>query len=360
MLPRIKEKIQETKTYQRVRAFTKRYERFLMPGMLVGGTVVDAIQFRLLEISTTFILMGVYAVICAAAMLLMAYQPESEWRIMRYPRLAAPFVQQFTIGALLSTSLLFFWFSGTLSASWPIVGLVALFMVSNELWRKYLIRPIVQIPIFYFALFSLSTALSAYVFNSLSPFVFVAGGVFSLLLIAGFLVLFIRAGKLFDRRKRYWFGALFVFAFMNIFYFLNVIPPIPLSLREAGMYYKVTAANGPYVLEGEEETWLERIMPGQTMTIIPGQPLYAYTAIYAPAQLRETMVHRWEYRDDELGAWVTADTLSFAITGGRGEGYQGYSYKTRLSEGRWRVTVETSRGQVLGRIPFRIVYKDWE
>lgn len=345
-------RVKESQVYQRIQTFVKRFDRFLMPGMLVLGTVVDAVQFRLLSVQTTFTIMGVYAVVCVLAMIVMASPLRQDWRLFRFVRLAAPLVQQFTIGALLSTSLLFYWFSGTISVSWPIIGVVALLMVFNEALRNVFTRVSVQVGVFMFVLISLTTTLFAFVFNSLSPVVFVVGGVASLVLMAMVLVLLIRASRLYEGRWRLWLTVTGVFAFMNIFYFLNVIPPIPLSLREAGMYYEVARSGGEYILIGEEETWLQRLLPGQTMTIVEGEPLYAYTSIFAPADLSTRMVHRWERKTDD--GWETVDRLSFSIVGGRSEGYRGYSMKTRFSEGKWRVTVETERGQVLGRIPFQI------
>jgi hypothetical protein len=46
--------------------------------------------------------------------------------------------------------------------------------------------------------------------------------------------------------------------------------------------------------------------------------------------------------------------ISFHITGGRQEGYRGYSFKTNVPAGKWRVFVETPRGQVLGRYEFNV------
>lgn len=352
MLP---QRLRETQTYQRVRAFTQRYERFLMPGMLLGGTALDAVQFRLLQIQTTFMFVGVYALLCIASMAVMAAKPPQETRLLRYAKIAAPLLQQFTIGALLSTSLLFYWFSGALSASWPVVGVIALLMVSNEVLRKFFIRTTVQVVVFYFAFFSLAATFAAYMLNSISPFAFVAGGVASLVVMGAALVVVIRIGDLGHRRKTMWLSVAAVFALMNTAYFLNLIPPIPLSLRDAGMYHDIVVTNGEYTLVGEAQSWIDRLLPGQTVHLTPGYPLYAYTAISAPTDLSAVMVHRWEYYDDETHNWETSSALSFRISGGRSEGYRGYSLKRQLTEGKWRVSVETTRGQVLGRIRFTIV-----
>lgn len=353
MLPR---RLKETQAYQRFALFTKRNERLLMPSMLVGGTALDAVQFRVLQIQTTFLISGIYAVICGTAIILMVAKLRENQRIARFLQVAAPLLQQFTIGALLSTALLFYWFSGSFSVSWPLIGAIALMMVSNEVLRRQFTKPVVQVGVFYFALFSLCATLSAFVMNSLSPVVFVLGGIASLIFMAAFLVLVISVGKLEHKRSQMWLTVTGIFACMNIFYFLNLIPPIPLSMRDAGIYDNVTRSGGEYVLEGKTESWWQKLVPGQRIAIEPGQRVYAYAAISAPAELSTTIYHRWEYRDGERG-WITRDRLSYGISGGRDEGYRGYSYKTSVTPGKWRVTVETERGQVLGRIGFTAEYE---
>lgn len=66
-------------------------------------------------------------------------------------------------------------------------------------------------------------------------------------------------------------------------------------------------------------------------------------------------MHHWQYYDEAKGEWVSRDRLAFSITGGNRTGYRGYSFKARAEAGKWRVDVETERGQVLGRISFRIL-----
>ncbi len=353
----IPKRIKETKTFQRLTALAKKYERWTMPLMLLGGTATDALQFRLLSLQTTIIISSVYAVICAVAMMVMVTPVRETKLVMRYARLIAPFLQQFTIGSLLSTALLFYWFSGSFSISWPIIGVIAGIMIVNEAARHIVTRPDVQFGIFSFAIISLSSTLSAYLFNSLAPWVFVVGVIISLVLLGGYLVPFLNVSERHDAQKKHWLIVVGIAAFLTIFYFLNVIPPIPLSLRQASMAYNVARSNGEYLLVKQEENWLEKLIPGVTMTIQQGDPLYAFTVVSAPADLRTTLVHNWEYYDPAVKKWVTKSLLSYQMTGGLSDGYHGYSYKTSLLAGKWRVAVQTTRGQVLARIPFYVVYK---
>ena len=142
---------------------------------------------------------------------------------------------------------------------------------------------------------------------------------------------------------------------MNVMYFANVIPPIPLSLREAGVYHSVERLeDNKYELQQEEQSFLEKITPGQKIHITDGGKVYVFSSIFAPADLKANIIHRWEYYNPKLEKWVVRDRLSFPIKGGRDAGYRGFSVKSNVEPGKWRVSVETERGQVMGIIKFEI------
>ena len=81
--------------------------------------------------------------------------------------------------------------------------------------------------------------------------------------------------------------------------------------------------------------------------------LVAYTAIHAPAGLREPVAHVWK----KDGVPVVTVPLS-PVRGGRAEGFRTYSRKTDFGSspgGRWAVDVVTADGQLIGRLRFVIV-----
>ena len=86
---------------------------------------------------------------------------------------------------------------------------------------------------------------------------------------------------------------------------------------------------------------------------VKARGLVAYTAIYAPAGLRQPVSHVWRHRGRVI------ETVALApVLGGRREGYRTYSRKTSFPEdpeGRWSVDVLTTSGQLIGRVRFRIV-----
>jgi len=52
--------------------------------------------------------------------------------------------------------------------------------------------------------------------------------------------------------------------------------------------------------------------------------------------------------------YVTTDRIGFPISGGRDDGYRGFTVKQRVTPGDWRVDVETDDGRILGRVSFRV------
>lgn len=330
-----------------------------MPLMLVVGLAVDFFTFKTIQLQTSLMLLGAYF-ICAG--LAIAYihlydKPGIEDRhpVSRATRLAAQLAVQFSFGALLSSSLVFYWFSGAVAVSWPIIFVFALLMVSNDVLRHYFEKPTVQISVYYFTGFSLLSLILPVAFNSIAVWHFVYAGILSLIFISFYIAGIARlVPAMRQKRARMFIPVLIIFAAMNALYFFNVIPPIPLSVREAGVYHDVRRSGADYVVQAEKETALQRFWPGQTVHIAPGERVYVFASIFAPAELNTTIVHHWQYYDAAAGEWVSKDRLSYPISGGRAQGYRGYTLKTSVPSGKWRVDVETMRGQVLGRVHFMV------
>lgn len=355
----MKEQIKKLTRYHQIKALYEKYERILMPATLVSGTALDFVTFKTIQIKTSLLLFVIYFIVAGFAIaFLHLYDAKPLLQKvggLRYLRLICPLIIQLTFGALLSASFIFYWFSGALSASWPFILIIAILMVSNDVFRYYFLRTTVMVGVFYFITFSLSAMILPYVFNSISLWTFILAGICSLVVIVSFIyVLQKLLPSIKERKAGFVITVSFIFIFMNALYFLNIIPPIPLALREAGVYHDIQRSLSGYRLQTETVTWYEKLLPVQTIHIRPGDRVYVYSAIFAPAKLNTTMIHHWQYYDPEVKAWVEKDRIPFSLIGGRQEGFRGYSYKTFVPAGMWRVNVETSRGQIVGRIKFKV------
>ena len=334
------------------------HERLLVPLMLLVGVVIDFITFRTIETTTAFLILGIYTLV-AGVMITIIHRYDAAQSLLERPttivyiRLAAPLVTQLTFGALLSAAFIFYWFSGSFTVSWPLLIIVIGLMAANDVFREHYLRPTVQLSVYYFTLFITLAVALPYLFESISPWVFVAAGVSSLIL----MLIFLRALTRIRPDLRFMhpsptISIMIIFLVMNAGYFLNIIPPIPLSLTDAGVYHSVERQGNNYLVSSEEQSWFDRFLPGETINIAPGDRLYAYASIFAPVDLDTTVTHHWQRLTDD--GWENMSSLSYSIKGGRQDGYRGYSYLTSPSPGKWRVDVETERGQVIGRISFQI------
>jgi hypothetical protein len=134
-----------------------------------------------------------------------------------------------------------------------------------------------------------------------------------------------------------------------------LIPPIPLSLVDAGVYHSIAKdPTGGYSVQLEERGWLGFLRLTETIHLPPGGAAYAYSAVFSPTSLDTRIVHEWQRYEEKRG-WVTTSRVELALVGGRGEGYRTYSIKTQMLPGAWRVNVETPRGALLGRLRFNVV-----
>ncbi len=342
--------------YQRVKEFYLRYERILMPTTLVVGFLIDYVTFANIKIEFTFTLLFIYWLISGFTITFIKFYDASRISLkFKYLRLFSPLIIQFSLGALLSSSLVFYWLSGSFSISWPIIVIVAILMVFNEVFRSYFLMPLTQISVYFFTTISLFSLILPFAFHSLSAWLFILAGTLSIILFYFYIRLLSSIQNDGGRQKKYGLISIgVIFGIMNILYFTNVIPPIPLSLREAGLYHNIQLSNGAYKMTGEVENIWQKITPGQIVHAKPNQKIYLYTAIFAPKQLEAEILHDWRYYDEQKRDWVSQDILSFNIVGGRKEGYKGYSFKSDLAPGKWRVYVKNHRGQVLGKIQFTI------
>ena len=131
-------------------------------------------------------------------------------------------------------------------------------------------------------------------------------------------------------------------AVVAVWYGRALVPPAPLFLARA------VAARDVVGLEPVDE------VPGQipAATVAAWGGLAAYTAIYAPAGLRQAVEHVW-WRDGHVVARIRLSP----IQGGRAEGFRTYSRRTDLRPplaGRYTVDVMTASGQLIGRLRFTV------
>ena len=145
-------------------------------------------------------------------------------------------------------------------------------------------------------------------------------------------------------RAHAWALAAAVLALALVWAGRALVPPAPLFLAHAVVARSVAEMQP---VDAAEDGVLAAV------TVLDWGELAAYTAVYAPAGVRQAIGHIW-WRNGERIAYVALPT---PVQGGRMQGFRTYSRYTELKPpipGHYRVDVITASGQLIGRLRFTV------
>jgi hypothetical protein len=342
---------------QRARALYDKHQHHIPAAFFVGGFLFDVFTlgridslFSLLQQALYLVLIGILLVAEAHELFNRLVIPTWVKGLLGYREMAVHFI----FGSLLSTYTLFFLKSSSIFTSSVFVVLIVALLILNELprFQKYglMMR---------FALYALCLAcFFSYVipilltFIGLLPF---ALSVFSSLLVIGFLIWYLRRKK-FDEsfiRKEVTLPSLGVLAVFLFLYIFQMVPPVPLSLTEVGIYHTAEKIDGQFKMGYSRPWWKFWQKGAQSFAAREQDKIHCFISLFSPARFNDKVQIRWLFKDPKLG-WSNTDVIPISISGGRDGGYRGVATKANHQPGDWQVRVETNDGREIGRIYFEI------
>lgn len=284
-----------------------------------------------------------------------------------YQPLVLLFILQFCFGGLAGNLLVLYGRSGTFAGSTLFFLILLGMLVGNEFLRSRYAQLRFNIVVYYTLLLTyMIIAVPTFIFHAVGTWVFLATGLMSLAIIGIFLVLvywLVLRGR--QREQQLYevsFLVCFVFALFASLYFLRIIPPVPLSLKDIGVYHSLEKLPAPvdgylYAATYEPPLWFVFWRStSATYTVATPSPATCYSSVFAPTDLNAPIFHRWEKYDEEKKVWRQMFRTSFAISGGREGGFRGYTNSV-VGPGRWRCNVETANGALIGRTTFTVEQK---
>lgn len=331
----------------------------MAPAALITGFLLDNFVFLdRIDSLQSYVLISSYLFIAAFGVILIHIIETGRMKGKTALAVAPfmPVIVQFAFGALFSGFLAVYWRSASVAVSWIFVIVIASLLLGNERFRGQYVKLPFQIGVLFIALFSFFIFLLPILFERIGPLMFVFSGLVALGAITLFILLLRQLVPEVLKREhvRVLQVVASIFLIFNVLYFTNAIPPLPLALKEAGVYHSVSRIGDTYVLAAEPVPWYQRYLLYNTaFHRLSGESAHVFTSIYAPAGLSTVVLHEWQHEED--GNWITKSIVPFSISGGRDEGYRGYSSKGSLQEGEWRVNVLTKSGQVIGRVSFHVI-----
>jgi hypothetical protein len=275
---------------------------------------------------------------------------------------AASIGMQYSFGGLFSGMLIFYGRSGDVAASWPFLLCIALAIAGNELIHDRGRRLVFNVLAYFVGLFSYLVLVVPVFTGYMGPFVFFLSGLGALVIVYGIVLVLkkIIPQYMYLHTRQLVFVITGTFVMLNGLYFMNVIPPIPLSLKEITIAHSVIRypQTREYELKYEPiawwnlyEVWRPTIRPSATTAA-------CYSSVFAPTKIKTEIFHQWDYYDEVLGEWVERFRIPYPITGEAVDGYRGFSASDNVYPGKWRCSVKSTRGQLLGHKVFYVERSD--
>ncbi|MDE2291096.1 MAG: DUF2914 domain-containing protein [Elusimicrobia bacterium] len=343
---------------ERLKRLYEEHEPACTAGLFVAGFLFDTLAVGRIDAVHNILHQALYLFLCAWFIGLElcevygAFVPPERLRpAWRYQAGATHFM----LGTLLNIYTLFYFKSASLSVSFLFMCALASLLAVNELRPFERSGTTMRMVLFSLCLVSYFGYLVPVLVGSIGPLVFLgslAAAGASTALLAWWLM-----RRLPQRRDAVWGRVVIPFsataaAFLAL-YLVKLVPPVPLSLREIGVYHGVLRRGDEFLLTETRPRWRFWERGDQTFLARPGDRVACFVSVFSPTRFAERLSVRWAYDDPKEG-WKESDAIGLAVTGGRDKGWRGATEKARWKPGRWRVRVVTSDGRELGRISLRV------
>lgn len=336
-----------------------KYEQPLSILAIIAGFIPDAVFLRRVDLLPESLLLYSYLGVIGVSILLIHLYEEGKLTgaVPDFIRPWLSIILNFTFGNILSAFFIFYSRSGSLLNSWPFLLLLVLIFIGLEMSRKYRNRLVLQLGMYFFVIFSFCIFAVPLWLNAIGTNIFLISGGVSVVLFGVFAALLslLGAKRFSESSVPVFLTTAGIYICMNAFYFLDVLPPLPLAMKEVEVYHVVEKLSTSYRVRAEPHEWYEKIMD-ETVHVKIGTPLYVFSSVFTPIQIKTDVVHRWEHWNNATHAWKPIATVQFPVTGGRDGGYRGFSTVPILLDGKWRVSVETPDGRFIGRVEFFVAF----
>lgn len=325
-----------------------------------AGFLFDAATLDRIDAWLDLTLQGLYLFAAALLLWLEGRHERGDWspkgllqRVWTYEREGLHFL----LGGLLSAYVIFYSRSGVGARGALFTVIIAGLFLTNELKEEKNWGLPVRGAVYAFCLASFCTYFVPVLVGGIGDGVFLGALALSAVGFGALVALLAWPGPKETRHWRAldtgWAGVL-ALALIAALYFLRWIPPVPLALQYAGVYHGVAREGNEFVLKYERRSrWDIFRKRDEPYYYRPGDRLYCFVRIFAPARFRHRILLDYQQRVD--GKWISRDKIELPIRGGRDAGYRGFAYKARFEPGDWRIAVETQDGRVVGLKEVRVV-----
>jgi hypothetical protein len=350
--------------WEQVKSLAVEHKRFIPVAAFMAGLSVDVVSLTRFDHWFTLTQHGIYLGLIALLYSLEFLNANGQLNVERFGPQGQKFSHlfwkyheeliHFFFGSLLSANTVFYFKSGSLINSFFFMVIILLCLFANEVERFRRLGLMMRGAL-------LCLCVATY-FIYVIPIMMGSIGVLPFLLAMGctataMILLWLLMGFQFGlkeaARRIILKPAMIVIIGLNGFYFLKLLPPVPLSLNFVGIYHKVEKVEGGYQVKFTKPWWKVWHNGDQDFESQTGDRIYCYFNVLSPGGFRDRLRVRWLFLNAEH-SWQSSDAIPVQVHGGRDEGYRGYTFKENFQPGYWQVQIETSDEREIGRIYFSV------
>lgn len=327
----------------------------------IGGFIWDAITIGKKVAMLDMVIFALYLLMAAILMYQLAEPSASakrvrerllgwQWvqnRVSSWPVQDWPYwILQFLFGSVLSALFILYFKSSSYGLAWVLTLLLGALLVANEFMESEYRRLSLC-----WSMFGLCSILWC---NFAFPFVFgsVHAAWFYLSTLLGATITFVLYKRAPSHVGRIW-PVWAIAGLLMLAYREDMIPPVPLVKQAVVVAYDLEKSPEGYWMTVEKSPWWNfwRV-DTEHLRLAPGQRLVCFSSVFAPQGLHTKLVHDWQKK--VAGRWVSVSTAGFSLVGGRDNGYRGYTYKSNVTAGEWRVKIQTATRQTIAVSTFDV------
>ncbi len=310
------------------------------------GFTWDNLTLRRIDNTLDMIIFGVYVLIAGIVIILIGRKVS--FKFSEY----LPMGVQFFFGGLFSSFVVYYFKSASSVPSLLFMLFLLALLVGNEFIEKKLHDITLSATLFGIAAFMYLNAILPVFLKHMNAWIF-------LLAVACSFGLFMGLKKLSKSESLDIRPVSLLFILIILFYFLNVIPPVPLAKKEMGIYRSISKRENTFHCSFEKPPWYTILKKGEKRyAFSQGDTVFCFTSVFAPTRLKKRIFHHWYYQNPKTGKYSQTDKMGYRLTGGRAKGYRGYTFKRNMQPGKWKVTLKTDDKKTLGIAEFEIIPRD--
>ncbi|GGZ93987.1 DUF2914 domain-containing protein [Algibacter mikhailovii] len=343
------------------RIFIRKHKKYAPLIFFIGGFIFDSFTLGRIDRLYDLIILCLHMSALTITLYLYNVAYDGKWQntiLHRYEEYF-PLAIQFFFGGLSSAYVIYFSRSVSLSSTMSFFVILVILLIANEFLKKRISNKYLQFSVYFFLNLTFFTFMIPVFIKEMNTNVFIFSSLVSLILTLVVIIIIYAASP--NTRKEIHKGKIIglilsIYALINSFYFLKLIPPVPLALHRGIAAHEVTLVNNDYLVSYERADskmfWRDHKLK---FIYNPGDKVFAFASIFAPTDIKKSIFHRWKWYNEETKEWEITDNIGYRITGGRDTGYRGYTFKTNVKPGEWKVQVITSEELVIGVIDFEII-----